>query len=95
MNNYSGCSTKTRLKYKNKKYWNYKKTKVFCINSFTETTLLPLHFNYSNRSISNFDAFGLSVINGGNDCRKTKEIRLIQALSTLSPHGINKHFTFN
>ena len=29
------------------------------------------HFNSSNHSISDFVAFGLSVINGGNDGRKT------------------------
>ena len=52
------------------------------------------HFNSSDHSISNFVAFGLSVINGGNDCRKTKEMRLIHALGTLNPHGINERFTF-
>ena len=51
-------------------------------------------FNSSNHSISNFVSFGLSVINGGNDCRKTKEMRLIHALGTLNPHGINERFTF-
>ena len=53
------------------------------------------HFNSSNHSISNFFAFGLSIINGGNDCRKTKEMRLIHTLGTLSPHGINERFIFN
>ena len=48
----------------------------------------------SNHSISDFVAFGLSVINGGNDCRKTKEMRLIHALGTLNSHGINERFTF-
>ena len=52
------------------------------------------HFNSSNHSISNFVAFGLSVINCGNDSRKTKEMRLIHALGTLNPHGINERFTF-
>ena len=52
------------------------------------------HFNSSNHSISDFVAFGLSIINGGNDCRKTKEMRLIHALGTLNPHGINERFTF-
>ena len=36
----------------------------------------------------------LSIINGGNDCRKTKEMRLLHALGTLNPHGINERFTF-
>ena len=34
------------------------------------------HFDSYNHSISNFVTFGLSVINGGNDCCKTKEMRL-------------------
>ena len=34
-------------------------------------------FNSSNHSISDFVAFGFSVINGGNNCRKMKEMRLI------------------
>ena len=50
------------------------------------------HFNYF--LLSNFVEFGLSVVNGGNDCRKTKEMRLIHALGTLNPHGMNERFTF-
>ena len=53
------------------------------------------HFNSSNHSISNLVAFGISRISGGNDCRKTKEMRLIHALGTLNPHGINERFAFN
>ena len=51
------------------------------------------HFSSSiNSSISDFVALiGLSVI---NDCRTTKEMRLIHALGTLNPHGINERFTF-
>ena len=52
------------------------------------------HFTSSNHSISDFVAFGLSVINGVNDRRKTKEMRLFHALSTPNPHRINKRFTF-
>ena len=52
------------------------------------------HFNSSNHSISNFVVFSLFVINGGKDCRKTKEMRLIHALCTLNPHGINERLTF-
>ena len=52
------------------------------------------HFNSSNHSVSDFVAFDLSVINGGNDCRKSKEMLLIHALGTLNPHGINERFTF-
>ena len=48
---------------------------------------------HSNHSISDFAAFGLSIING-NDCRKTKEIRLIHASGTLNPNGKNERFTF-
>ena len=57
--------------------------------------LLSWHFISSNHSISKFVAFGPSVINGGNDCRKTKEMQLIHALGTLNHQGINEHFTFN
>ena len=53
------------------------------------------HFNCSNHYISNFVAFSLSVINGGNDCRKTKEMQFIHDLGALNPHGINERFTFN
>ena len=52
------------------------------------------HFNSSIHSISNFVAFGLSIINGSNDCRKTIEMQLILAVSTLNPHVINERFTF-
>ena len=52
------------------------------------------HFNSSNHSISDFAEFGLSVINGGNDYRKTKEMRLIHAFGTLKPHRKNERFTF-
>ena len=52
------------------------------------------HFNSSNHFISNFVAFGRFVINGGNDCHKTKEMRLVYALGTLNPHGTNECFTF-
>ena len=50
------------------------------------------YFNSFNHSISNFIAFGQSVIIGGNDCRKTNEMRLIHALGTLNAHGINESF---
>ena len=51
-------------------------------------------FNSSNHSISDFVAFGLFVINDGNDCCKIKEMRLIRALDILNPHVINERFTF-
>ena len=57
------------------------------------TKPLSHHFNSSN-SISNFVAFSLSIINGGNDCRKTEDMLLIHALGTLNPHRINECFTF-
>ena len=41
-------------------------------------------FNFSNHSISDFAAFGLPIINGGNDSRKTKETQLSHALGTLN-----------
>ena len=46
------------------------------------------HFNSYNHSVSNFVAFGVSVINGGNDYRKTEEMGFIHALGALNPHGI-------
>ena len=52
------------------------------------------HFNSISHSISDFVLFGLIDNNGGNDCRKTKEMRLIYALGTLNLHGINERFTF-
>ena len=52
------------------------------------------HFNSFNHSISNFVAFGISLINGGNDCRKTEEMRFIHSLGTLNPQGINERFAF-
>ena len=52
------------------------------------------NFNSSNHSVSDFVAFGLSIINGGNDCFKTNRMRLIHALCTFDPHGINEGFTF-
>mgnify|MGYP001796194301 CR=1 FL=1 len=52
-------------------------------------------YDIRKNSISNFIAFGLSfwLINGGNNCRKTKELRLIHILVTLNPHRINERFT--
>ena len=38
--------------------------------------------------------FGLSFVRGDNDCRKTKEMRLIDRLGTLNPNGMNERFTF-
>ena len=57
-----------------------------------QSKLVSRHFNSFNHSISDFAAFGLSIINGGNDCRKTKEMRLIHGLDTLNPH--EERFTF-
>ena len=52
------------------------------------------HFDCSNHSVSNFVAYGLPVINCGNDSPKIKEIRLIHAVGIFNPHGINERFTF-
>ena len=35
---------------------------------------IEFYFNYFNQSNPNFVAFGLSIINGSNDSRKTKEM---------------------
>ena len=53
------------------------------------------HFNSTDHSISDFVVFGLSLIKGGNDCRRTKEMRLIHTLGTLNPLGMNERFSFN
>ena len=51
-------------------------------------------FNSSIYFISDFVTFGLSFVNGGSDCRKTKEMRVFNVLGTQNPHGIDEHFTF-
>ena len=38
--------------------------------------------------------FGLYLVSGDSDCRKTKEMRLIHRLGTLNPNGMNERFTF-
>ena len=40
------------------------------------------HFNSSNHPISDFVAFGLSIINVGNDCRKTTYIHSDEGLQS-------------
>ena len=52
------------------------------------------HFNSFDHSLSDFIVFGLSLVSGDNDCRKTKEMRLIHRLGTINPNGMNKRFSF-
>ena len=60
-----------------------------------QTKPVSRHFNLPNHSLSDFIVFGLSLVTGDNDCRKTKEMRLIHVLGTHSPNGINERFAFN
>ena len=53
------------------------------------------HFNLPNHSISDFIVFGLSLVSGNNDCRKTKEMRLIHRLGTHNPNGMNERFNYS
>ena len=52
-------------------------------------------FNLPNHSISDFIVFGLSLVSGNNDCRKTKEMRLIHRLGTHNPNGMNEQFNYS
>ena len=53
------------------------------------------HFNSANHNISHMIVFGLCLISGANDDRKTKEMRLIHSLGTQQPLGMNERFSFN
>ena len=53
------------------------------------------HFNLPNHSLSDFIVFGLSLVSGNNDCRKTKEMRIIHRLGTPSPNGMNERFNYS
>ena len=53
------------------------------------------HFNSLNHSLSDFIVFGLSLVSGNNDCRKTKEMRLIHRLGTHNPNGMNERFNYS
>ena len=69
--------------------------KTIFLNLFLDLVIIN-----SNHSISSFVAFGLSLINGCNDCFKTMLIKLlllwlIHTSGTLIPHEINERFTFS
>jgi len=68
---------------------------LYDIRKNDETKPVSRHFNSANHSLSDFIVFGLSLISGDNDCRKTKEMRLIHTLGTLAPNGLNERFVFN
>ena len=68
---------------------------LYDIRKNDETKPVSRHFNSANHSLSDFIVFGLSLISGNNDCRKTKEMRLIHTLGTLAPNGLNERFVFN
>ena len=53
------------------------------------------HFNSANHNISHMIVFGLCLISGTNDDRKSKEMRLIHSLGTHQPLGMNERFSFN
>ena len=52
------------------------------------------HFNSANHNIHHMIVFGLCLISGTNDDRKSKEMRLIHSLGTQHPHGMNERFSF-
>ena len=66
--------------------------KTGCNNDSTKP--VSRHFNLPNHSLSDFIVFGLSLVSGGNNCRKTKEMRFIHRLGTLNPNGMNEPLTF-
>ena len=67
---------------------------LYDIRKNNQSKSVSRRYNSSDHFISDFVAFGLPIIHGGNDCRKTKEMRLIHASGTLNPHRINERFTF-
>ena len=61
---------------------------LYDVRNNDSTKPVSRHFNLSNHSLSDFIVFGLSLVRGDNDCRKTKEMRLIHQLGThLIPMG--------
>ena len=67
---------------------------MYDVRNNDSTKPVSRHFNLSDHSLSDFIVFGLSLVRGDNDCRKTKEMRLIHRLGTLNPNGMNERFTF-
>ena len=53
------------------------------------------HFNLPNHSKQHMVVCGLSLHQGSTESRKTQEQKFIFQISTLNPHGINEHFSFN
>lgn len=68
---------------------------IYDIRKGDLTKPVSRHFNSANHSLNDFVVFGLSLFSGNNDCRKTKEMRLIHLLGTHAPNGLNERFAFN
>ena len=63
-------------------------------NTNSSYLLRGLEKKVFDHSLFDFIVFGLSLVSGDNDCRKTKEMRLIQRLGTINPYGMNERFSF-
>ena len=53
------------------------------------------HFNLPNHSKQHMAVCGFSLHQESTESRKTLEQKFIFQISTLNPHGINAHFSFN
>ena len=64
---------------------------LYDVRNNDSTKPVSRHFNSFDHSLSDFIVFGLSLVSGDNDCRKT---RLIRRLGTINPNGMNERFFF-
>ena len=64
------------------------------ITTSIKNTYISFFYYYYYKNSDRFPLNGENWCGSAPDCRKTKEMRLIHALGTLNPHGINERFTF-